>query len=183
MSKLMDIKKSFESKTFALRSVVIHDISEQFNLNPPTRRNWWTHTVTMLVYPRRGMYKLSELTSFSSDIASRTALYLSVPYSIENDTATFAMLSCDEPIGKYVEADPPFLRIDDPDMTLPDAFTDGVRYVNHGKTPSSSTLLRRIVLRIYPDKVYAQRALQGIDVTTTTRVNGKTNAFLRPVRS
>jgi hypothetical protein len=88
----------------------------------------------------------------------------------------FGKLYFDEPIGTVVTTGSSTITVTDPDALLTDDFMDGVQVIDQNRTEN---LLRRTLLRVYPDDMYAHRALGLKDVFSTDAPLVKRHSFRR----
>lgn len=141
------------------------------NPDMPSEDTWYTQLVTLFVYPEPGIYHLDQLQQFIEELADMSQS--SLQYQTRGGSCpgymSFPLMHMDEVIGKQYCDMKPYLHIPDLDVELPSSFWYGTRNFTT-TTVHQADLWRRVLLHVYPDRAYAERAANGTDVSCTNLV-------------
>lgn len=146
------------------------------NPNEPTKHDWATQLVTFFVYPTHGTYAPGPLQGFADSLAGRAKLRFQTHTSSQPFFMNFPCMYADEIIGQQRYEATPYLYVNDPDVDLPDSFINGARALEP-ITVNQRDLYRRIIVNVYPDRAFAERAATGQDVRNTRLVSGDGVAY------
>ncbi|HRK93871.1 MAG TPA: hypothetical protein PK096_00695 [Candidatus Saccharibacteria bacterium] len=157
MSKLTDVRVELAANPAVS---IIEDRQKDFMSTP----RFWNHWVDIIVAPARGLYTAEELQKFMDGLVSIMPTQ-SDGFRQYDTGMEFGKLYFDEPIGTIVTTGTKTITITDPDIVVPDGYTEGALTVDMTGTVD---LKRRTLLWVYPDEHYAQRAIdRNIDVYDT----------------
>ena len=119
----------------------------------------WSDWVDLLVAPTTGIYSVKGLQDFMLGLTTIVPTMRDDFHGGDHHMG-FGKLYFDEPVGTTTTTGTQTVTITDADVPHPAGFTNG-EVVD---TTSTKMLMRRTLVRVYPDQTCAQREVNGTDI-------------------